>query len=45
MLINLLGHRNVIDWSLRHDARTATYQRQTRHAIAFFPSFALRLGR
>jgi hypothetical protein len=45
MLINLLGHRNVIDWSLRHDARTATYQRQARHAIAFFPSFALRLGR
>lgn len=42
--INLLGQRNISDWSLRPDEAAGTYTRQARRSTPFLPTFSLRLS-
>ena len=42
--INVLGRRNITDWSLRYDADAEAYVRRARRAVSFLPSASLRLS-
>lgn len=44
MLVNLLGRRNITDWSLRYDEEAGSYVREARRAAAFIPSFSLQVS-
>ena len=36
-LVNVLGRRNVSDWTLVHDETRSAYVRVTRHGVPFIP--------
>ena len=43
-LVNVLGRRNVTDWSLTYDEDRATYVRAARRGIPFIPVGSLRIS-
>jgi hypothetical protein len=44
-LVNVLGRKNVSDWSLIRDEAAGTYLRDARYGIPFIPALSLRVSR